>query len=247
MKDAVTYFKYLKTIGVEYVEPSPATVQALIPAEQKPAAAPPSAASAPKKEEPAIVSDKEAKLAELAAKVTKCKKCPLHKTRTQTVFGSGNPNAEIMFVGEAPGADEDEQGLPFVGRAGKTLTKMIEEPRVLGMKREEVYIANVLKCRPPNNRPPEPGEVAHCEGFLKEQIALIRPAFICALGAHAAHTLLKTNEPIGRLRGKWFDYEGVPLIATYHPSFLNRSPEYKKEAWKDLLMLKDAYQNRRAR
>jgi DNA polymerase len=217
-KEVETYFKHLKAIGVEYVE------------KDKPRKAP------GKTKNPAAPSS----LASIAAEVAGCVKCRLHKTRTQTVFGSGDPKARVMFVGEAPGADEDEQGLPFVGRAGKLLTSMIEAERSLGIPRSAVYIANVLKCRPPENRPPEPDEVAQCEGYLKAQIALVKPSFICALGAHAAHTLLKTNEPIGKLRGRWHEYEGIPLVATYHPSFLNRAPQYKAESWKDLLMLKEA-------
>ena len=222
-KEVETYFKHLKALGVEQVEvekPSPK----------------------PHPQKAGIGT-----LANLAAEVSKCARCRLHKTRTQTVFGSGDPKARLMFVGEAPGADEDEQGLPFVGRAGKLLTNMIEAERALNIPRSSVYIANVLKCRPPGNRPPEQDEVAQCERYLKEQIALIKPSFICALGTHAAQTLLKTNEPIGRLRGRWHEYDGIPLIATYHPSYLLRSPQYKNEAWKDLLMLKEALDGKAGR
>jgi DNA polymerase len=161
-----------------------------------------------------------------------CVRCKLHaQGRKQIVFGVGNPSAELMFVGEAPGADEDEQGIPFVGRAGQLLTKMIEG---MGFSRDEVYIANVLKCRPPGNRDPHPDEVESCEPFLFRQIASIQPRVIVALGAFAARTLLKTQEPISRLRGRVYDYRGVKLIPTFHPSFLLRSPGYKREAWEDL-------------
>lgn len=177
-----------------------------------------------------------AELGAIAKEVAVCAACPLHKTRTQTVFGTGNPRAKLVFVGEAPGADEDAQGKPFVGRAGQLLTKMIE---AMGYGRDEVFIANVLKCRPPGNRDPLPEEVASCEGFLKRQIAAIQPAVICALGTHAARTLLKSDATIGALRGRFHRYEGVPLLATYHPAYLLRSPQNKKEAWNDLQKVRD--------
>jgi uracil-DNA glycosylase family 4 len=161
-----------------------------------------------------------------------CTRCKLHALgRTQIVFGVGNPAAELMFIGEAPGADEDIQGIPFVGRAGQLLTRMIE---AMGFKRDEVYIANVLKCRPPNNRDPQPDEVECCEPFLFRQIASIQPKVIVALGAHAARALLKTQAPISRLRGRVYEFRGAQLIPTFHPSFLLRSPGYKREAWEDL-------------
>ena len=161
-----------------------------------------------------------------------CTRCKLHgQGRKQIVFGVGNASAELMFVGEAPGADEDAQGVPFVGRAGQLLTKMIE---AMGFRREDVYIANVLKCRPPNNRDPHPDEVESCEPFLFRQIASVQPKVIIALGAFAARTLLKTQDPISRLRGRVYEYRGAQLIPTFHPSFLLRSPGYKREAWEDL-------------
>jgi uracil-DNA glycosylase family 4 len=161
-----------------------------------------------------------------------CTRCKLHtQGRKQIVFGVGNPTADLMFVGEAPGADEDTQGVPFVGRAGQLLTKMIE---AMGFSRDEVYIANVLKCRPPGNRNPEPDEIATCEPFLFRQLASVEPKVVIALGAFAARTLLKTDDPISRLRGRVFDYRGAKLIPTFHPSFLLRSPGYKREAWEDL-------------
>jgi len=161
-----------------------------------------------------------------------CTRCKLHtQGRKQIVFGVGNPTADLMFVGEAPGADEDAQGVPFVGRAGQLLTKMIE---AMGFSRDEVYIANVLKCRPPGNRNPEPDEIATCEPFLFRQLASVEPKVVIALGAFAARTLLKTDDPISRLRGRVYEYRGAKLIPTFHPSFLLRSPGYKREAWEDL-------------
>ena len=161
-----------------------------------------------------------------------CTRCKLHaQGRKQIVFGVGNPDADLMFVGEAPGGDEDIQGIPFVGRAGQLLTKMIE---AMGHKRDDVYIANVIKCRPPGNRNPEPDEIAQCEPFLVKQIEAIQPKVIVALGKFAAQTLIKTNDPISRLRGRVYTYHGARLIPTFHPSFLLRSPGFKREAWEDL-------------
>lgn len=162
-----------------------------------------------------------------------CTKCALHKTRSQAVFGVGNRSAQWMFVGEAPGADEDRLGEPFVGRAGQLLNAMLF---AMGLKREEVYIANVLKSRPPNNRDPQPEEVAACEPYLIRQIELIRPKLIVALGRHAAHSLLKTDAPLARLRRQRLAYHGTPLIVTYHPAYLLRSPGEKRKAWDDLCL-----------
>jgi DNA polymerase len=165
-----------------------------------------------------------------------CIRCKLHTLgRRQIVFGVGNPKAGLMFVGEAPGRDEDIQGIPFVGRAGQLLTKMIE---AIGLRREDVYIANVIKCRPPENRNPEPDEVASCEPFLFRQVGAIAPVVIVALGTFAAQTLLKTQEPISRLRGRVFKYGGARLIPTFHPAFLLRSPDRKRDAWQDLKQAK---------
>ena len=182
---------------------------------------------------PVTIARSEAEaLAAIREDIGDCTRCKLHTLgRTQIVFGVGNPNADVMFVGEAPGADEDIQGVPFVGRAGQLLTKMIE---AMGFSRDEVYIANVLKCRPPGNRNPEPDEIATCEPFLFRQLASVEPKVVIALGAFAARTLLKTDAPISRLRGRVFDYRGAKLIPTFHPSFLLRSPGYKREAWDDL-------------
>jgi uracil-DNA glycosylase len=165
-----------------------------------------------------------------------CPRCKLSKTRTNLVFGQGNPKAELMFVGEAPGRDEDEQGLAFVGKAGQLLTKIIE---AMGLKREDVWIGNVLKCRPPNNRNPEPDEVETCRPFLFEQIRLIRPKAIVTLGTFAAQAILETDEPIGRLRGRWRTAQGVRVMPTFHPAFLLRSPERKKDVWEDMKLVRD--------
>jgi uracil-DNA glycosylase family 4 len=168
---------------------------------------------------------------ELQQTVSRCTRCSLHETRTQTVFGVGDRKAKWVFVGEAPGADEDRQGEPFVGRAGQLLNAML---KAIGLEREQVYIANVLKCRPPNNRDPRPEEVEQCEPYLLRQIELLQPAILVALGRHAAHSLLKTDQALGRLRGTRHDYHGIPLVTTYHPAYLLRSPADKRKAWDDL-------------
>src|SRR5215831_6934581 len=161
-----------------------------------------------------------------------CSRCKLHGLgRKQVVFGVGSPDADLMFVGEAPGADEDMQGIPFVGRAGQLLTKMIE---AINLTRDQVYIANVIKCRPPGNRNPEPDEIEQCEPFLFQQIATVKPKVIVALGSFAAKTLLRTEESISRLRGRIYEFQGAKLIPTFHPSFLLRSPDRKRDAWEDL-------------
>ncbi len=171
-------------------------------------------------------------LAAIRADIGDCTRCKLHRMgRRQVVFGVGNPDAELMFVGEAPGADEDLLGIPFVGRAGQLLTKMIE---AMGYARDDVYIANVIKCRPPENRNPDPDEVETCEPFLFQQIAAIRPKVIVALGSFAAKTLLRTQSPISRLRGRVYEYQGAKLVPTFHPSYLLRTPGQKREAWEDL-------------
>jgi DNA polymerase len=163
-----------------------------------------------------------------------CTRCQLAGGRTRLVYGVGNPHAELMFVGEGPGADEDREGEPFVGRAGQLLTRMIE---AMGLRREQVYIANVVKCRPPGNRNPEPEEMDACEPFLRRQIAAVRPKVIVALGKIAAQRLLADPTPISRLRGRWFDLDGVRLMPTFHPAYLLRSPDEKKKAWEDLQLV----------
>jgi uracil-DNA glycosylase family 4 len=170
---------------------------------------------------------------QLESAVASCTACELHRTRTHTVFGTGSRQADWMIIGEAPGADEDRQGEPFVGRAGQLLTEML---RAAGLQRQEVFITNILKCRPPQNRDPRPEEVASCHAFLQRQVALVRPSLILAVGRIAAHNLLETDTPVGRLRGRIHHYgEGrIPLIVTYHPAYLLRSPLEKRKAWEDL-------------
>jgi uracil-DNA glycosylase family 4 len=165
-----------------------------------------------------------------------CNRCKLSSTRKNIVFGSGNPNADLMFVGEAPGADEDAQGLPFVGRAGQLLTRIIE---AIDMRREDVFICNILKCRPPGNRNPETEEISACEEFLFRQISAVQPKVICALGAFSAKTLLRTNEPISRLRGHLLDYRGAKLMATFHPAYLLRNPNEKRKVWEDMQAIRN--------
>ncbi len=175
-------------------------------------------------------------LAAVRADIGDCTRCKLHTLgRRQIVFGVGNPKADLMFVGEAPGADEDIQGIPFVGRAGQLLTKIIE---AIGLSRDDVYIANVIKCRPPQNRNPEPDEVETCEPFLFRQIDIIKPKVIVALGTFAARTLLRTLDPISRLRGRVFEYRGAKLIPTFHPAYLLRNPASKREVWEDMKLAK---------
>ncbi len=185
-------------------------------------------------------------LEELRKSMEGCKKCKLHSTRTNIVFGSGSPNAEIMFIGEAPGKNEDLQGLPFVGRAGNLLTKIIESIGVskdepIGFNRNNVYIANILKSRPPENRNPEPEEIELCSPFLFKQIEIIKPKIICSLGTFSAQTLLKTKTPISRLRGQFYPFHGSLLIPTFHPAYLLRSPTKKADVWEDMQMLAKKY------
>jgi uracil-DNA glycosylase family 4 len=167
-----------------------------------------------------------------------CRRCQLHPYRTQIVFGIGNPQAKLVFIGEAPGRDEDLQGEPFVGQAGQLLNKIIQ---AIQLRREEVYIANIIKCRPPENRNPEPDEIAACEPFLIKQLQAIRPRLICALGTFAAQTLLKTEEKISSLRGNFKEYQGILLMPTYHPAFLLRNPGRKRDVWEDMKKIKKEY------
>jgi DNA polymerase len=183
-----------------------------------------------------VVTGSTPDLAALAKSLEGCPRCKLSKTRKNIVFGQGNRKAELMFIGEAPGREEDEQGLAFVGKAGQLLTKIIE---AMGSKREGVFIANLLKCRPPDNRNPEPDEVASCRPFLDEQIRLIGPKVIVTLGAFATQAILETDEPIGRMRGSWREAKGVRVMPTFHPSFLLRSPDRKKDVWEDMKLVRD--------
>jgi uracil-DNA glycosylase family 4 len=198
------------------------------PDERSPAPPSPARAVAPASAEPARPLER------ILAEMGDCRRCKLAAGRKNLVFGTGNPKAELVFVGEGPGEDEDNQGIPFVGRAGQLLTKMIE---AMGFDRGEVYICNVVKCRPPDNRTPEPDEIAACEPFLRAQLASLSPKVIVALGKCAAQTLLGEATPITRLRGNWREYSGVPLMPTFHPAYLLRYPEEKKNAWLDLQLV----------
>lgn len=179
--------------------------------------------------------DKAAALATLCAEVLPCAKCDLHRARTHTVFGIGNPDADLVFIGEAPGQDEDLQGEPFVGRSGQLLTKILG---AIGYAREDVYICNILKCRPPNNRDPLPGEVEQCEPHLRRQLAILRPRAICCLGRIAGQTLLGTDASLGRLRQAVHFYAGIPVLVTFHPAALLRNPGWKRDTWDDVRRLR---------
>jgi DNA polymerase len=170
-------------------------------------------------------------LAEMAERLQGCMLCPLCEKRQKVVFGVGNPQAELVLVGEAPGREEDDQGFPFVGEAGRLLDRILF---AMKLSRQDVYICNLIKCRPPNNRDPQPEEIAACEQFLKQQLQAIRPRLIVALGRFAAQTLLQSKDPISRLRGHWHAYQGVPVMPTYHPAFLLRNPAGKREVWEDM-------------
>ncbi len=177
-------------------------------------------------------------LDELYQRIHTCTKCPLGTMRTNFVFGTGNPSADIVFIGEAPGADEDLKGEPFVGRAGQLLTKILA---AIKLERSDVYICNILKCRPPNNRTPEPSEIEQCKPYLYKQLSLIEPAFVVALGLTAAETLLGRKLKMSHVRGKWFDFYGARLLITYHPAALLRNPELKRDTWEDVQELRRAY------
>ena len=231
-------------------KPAAATPQPVTAPLAAPSAAPKSAPpiTAPQITEPLITAAKPAdarsasspesnfaRLETIRLEVAACTRCAeLAQTRTQTVFGVGNPQARLCFLGEAPGADEDKQGEPFVGRAGQLLTKIIEACR---LKREDVYILNVLKCRPPGNRTPAPDEVSNCRGFLDRQLEVIRPEFMCCLGSVAAQRLLDTTETIGRLRKRFHERSGIRIVCTYHPAYLLRNPAAKRDVWEDMKML----------
>ena len=175
--------------------------------------------------------DRQVQLDELSGEIGKCAKCELHLRRKNVVPGEGNPNAELIFIGEAPGRDEDEQARPFVGRAGKLLTKIIQ---AMGMERSDVFIANIIKCRPPNNRNPYPYEIESCEPYLLKQLDIIKPKIICTLGKFATQSLLKEEISISKVRGKFCDYHGIKLMPTYHPAYLLRNPSEKRPVWEDM-------------
>jgi uracil-DNA glycosylase family 4 len=237
------FFMDRRSMGKRSVEPPVARSQATAPAAVTaavPAATPSAIRNAPHAVLPVVqaaslfeaIDRVEGDTLELIREnLGECTRCRLHEQRNKIVFGAGNPRAELVFVGEGPGHDEDLQGLPFVGRAGKLLTQMIE---AMGLERKDVYICNVVKCRPPENRKPEDDEVATCSPYLYRQLDVIAPKAIVCLGGVAAQTLLKTKDPISRFRGNWFDFRNTKLIATYHPAYLLRNPNAKGEVWKDL-------------
>ena len=183
-------------------------------------------------------ADKAVTLEELKNKYANCQRCSLGRGRKHLVFGEGNHRAKLVFVGEAPGREEDLQGYPFVGRAGRLLDKILE---AIGLQRADIYITNILKCRPPNNRNPNPGEISTCQQILWEQLEVMRPKLICALGKFAAQTLLNSQERIGNMRGQWFDLKGIKLLVTYHPAYLLRNPGDKRLVWEDMKKLKNEY------
>jgi len=210
---------YLRAMGIDL----------WVPRDAAPDVAETAVAEAPVREAPVADGDWDG----LRAAVAACTLCRLHEGRTQTVFGVGNTEADWMIIGEAPGAEEDRRGEPFVGRAGKLLDEML---RAIGQRRESVFIANVLKCRPPNNRDPKPDEAAACRPYLERQIAMVRPRIVLAVGRIAAQQLLETDEPVGRLRGRVHRLGDTPVVVTYHPAYLLRSPTQKRKAWDDLCL-----------
>jgi len=212
----------------EHIVPKPASTPLAAPSSVKPLAA--RAPSSPSLFEPTVKPASET-LLQIRDDLGECTRCKLHTTRHKIVFGDGSPSAQLVFIGEGPGADEDAQGLPFVGRAGKLLTQMIE---AMGLQRSDVYICNVVKCRPPGNRQPEPDEVAACSPFLFRQLDALKPKVIVCLGATAFQTLLQSNRSISHFRGQWLDFRGYKMLPTYHPAYLLRNPAAKADVWKDL-------------
>jgi DNA polymerase len=219
--DLKTYLEYLKVIGIEALPFSETKV-----ADQFPNTSLPSSFLET--------------LEEIRRELGECHRCKLHRTRRTLVFGEGNEKAKLMFVGEGPGYDEDAQGRPFVGKAGQLLTKIIQS---IHLQREEVYITNIIKCRPPQNRNPEPDEIECCNPFLLKQINAIQPQIICALGTFAAQSLLKTDTKITALRGRFYELKGIKVIPTYHPAYLLRNPERKREVWQDMKMISEMLNN----
>jgi uracil-DNA glycosylase family 4 len=224
--------------GRHFIVPEEVVLQASGLGENKISTSEETSASEPAEKESVVASGEGLTLDAFREEICTCTRCPLGATRNQFVFGSGDPNAGIMFVGEAPGADEDQSGLPFVGAAGQLLTKIIE---AMGLSREEVYICNILKCRPPGNRDPQPEEIAQCEPYLKRQIDLVQPRVLCTLGRFAAQTLLRSDLTMGRLRQSEHRYEGIPLVATYHPAALLRNPQWKRPTWEDIKKVRRLY------
>src|SRR5690349_982583 len=230
-KQLASRVKYYKEMGIHDFYRRPVEEGAELALQ--PVTDDPPVTTAPAAALPPVLSDKPSALKLIRGDIGECTRCRLHKGRTNLVFGVGNVNADLMFVGEGPGADEDAKGEPFVGRAGQLLNNMIS---AMGIKREDVYIANVVKCRPPSNRTPEKDECDTCSPFLMRQIDVIKPKVIVALGAVAAKNLLAVSDSMANLRGRWYDFRNSKLLVTYHPAYLLRDPRQKKEAWKDLQM-----------
>lgn len=256
MRDALkARLEMERMLGVEMIKTKipPPESSAPSPTSRRTAPAPhrsrkPSRPASPKKPPASVAPEKAPELTpeleELKQKVSACTKCPLHQSRNHTVFGEGNPRARLMFVGEAPGFNEDKTGRPFVGPAGQLLTKIIE---AINLTREEVFIGNILKCRPPGNRNPQPDEILACRGYLEEQIRLIKPEVICTLGSPASKTLLdRPNDGIGKLRGTFHDFDGIPVMPTYHPAYLLRSPHEKRKCWEDMKKVRDLLAEKKA-
>jgi DNA polymerase len=238
-RQARQHLDSLKAAGVDWLPAAPAWSPQTVPVEPQPpetgTAATLFAQAGAGSDSPLTLETRRQELKILAEKVSKCTRCAeLASTRTQTVFGVGKIGAELCFIGEAPGADEDRQGEPFVGLAGQLLNKIIG---ACGMKREEVYICNILRCRPPGNRQPLPDEAGHCREYLERQLELVAPKFICAMGACAAQNLLGTTQSIGRLRGRFHEWNGTTVMCTYHPAYLLRNPSSKKDVWEDMKKL----------
>ncbi len=235
-KQLFTRVNYYRDMGIYdfYRRPATEDMQMLSPEESEPPVTIAGPAASLYDAPLSVIKDKPTALKAIREDIGDCTRCRLHKGRTNIVFGVGNVNTDLMFVGEGPGADEDAQGEPFVGRAGQLLNNMIT---AMGLKREDVYIANVVKCRPPGNRTPEKDECDTCIPFLLRQIEVIQPKVIVALGAVAAKNLLAINDSMANLRGRWYDFKGSKLAVTYHPAYLLRDPRQKKEAWKDLQMV----------
>jgi uracil-DNA glycosylase family 4 len=251
----LNYLGFLKSSGFLYLESDPVSAAAAVTAPKFTAgqteeadlfasageAHPQTVAGPAPAEGPALSRDERIeRIAQAMARAEACRECALGAGRNKLVYGDGDPEARIVFVGEAPGADEDASGIPFIGRAGKMLVKMVQ---AIGFERSEVYICNTLKCRPPGNRDPLPTEKSACEHFLIEQLQILRPQILVALGAHAAQYLCRSELTIGNLRGRWYDYHGVALRATYHPAFLLRSPSYKAKAWDDFQEIHKKYRD----
>jgi len=222
--------EYLDDVGYGelYLRPAADRPGAGAAPEEVPGEVPPGA--------PADPGERRRRLEAVAREASGCTACRLSEKRQKVVFGSGDPNAELMFIGEGPGAEEDRQGLPFVGPAGELLTRII---RAIDLDRDQVYIANVVKCRPPGNRDPQPDEVAACRGYLEAQIDLVQPKLIVALGKVAAQTLLGTDQSLGRMRGRWYTVRGVPTRVTYHPAALLHNTSYKRPTWEDMQLVRD--------